>query len=71
MEKTELTAIEILQMIIKDEKYYTKCNPQYKASTAFRIVAAIKAGTCKPETEKRFFAAFGYQQSSMVKYLKS
>ncbi len=71
MQKNTFTAREIVDTIIKDDKYYNNCKPQYKPSTAFRIVAAIKAGTCKPDTERKFLLAFGYHVQSEVQYSKS
>lgn len=71
MEKEILTAKQIVEIITVDNKYYNRAKPQYKPSTAFRIVAAIKAGTCKSETERAFLNAFGYEVISEVTYQKN
>lgn len=72
MEKQLYTPIELVDQITKPIKYYTHAKPQIKSSTAARIVAAIKAGTCKPATQNAFFASFGYEcVNTEVKYQKA
>jgi hypothetical protein len=63
-----MTAIEAVKEITRQEKYYTHVKPPIPQSTAYRIVVAIKAGTCKPETEREFLSKFGYKVKSEVEY---
>lgn len=65
-----MNAIEAVKEIIKTDKYYTHSVPPMPQSTAYRIVVAIKAGTCKPETEREFLGKFGYNVQSEVDYEK-
>lgn len=65
-----MTAIEAVKEIIKVDKYYNYITPPMQQSTAYRIVVAIKAGTCKPETEREFLSKFGYKVKSEVDYEK-
>jgi hypothetical protein len=66
-----MTAIEAVNEIIKTPKYYTHANPPMVQSTAYRIVTSIKAGMSKPETEKAFLKAFGYEITSTIQYEKN
>lgn len=66
-----MSALECLTEILKLHKYYEHAKPKrYNPSTAFRIVEAIKEGTCKPETERAFLAAYGYAVISPIQYTK-
>lgn len=66
-----MTAIDAVKEITKQNKYYTHGVPALVQSTAHRIVVAIKAGVCKPETERDFLKRFGYVVKSEVQYTKA
>jgi hypothetical protein len=58
---------EVIAEITAEPKYYAgKCEQSYASNT----VRSIKAGTCKPDTEKAFFKLFGYTIISPVQYDK-
>lgn len=63
-----MTAIEALNEILKKPKFYTHATPPMMQSTAYRITTSIKAGMCKPETERTFLEKFGYSVQSEVQY---
>lgn len=65
-----MTALEAVNEIVKNEKYYTRTKPPTPQSTAYRIVVAIKAGTCKPETEREFLKKFGYVVDQPTQFKK-
>lgn len=63
-----MTAIQVVETITKVHKYYNYPKPPIKEGTASRIVRAIKNGSCKPETQKKFFARFGYYVATEADY---
>lgn len=65
------TAKEIVEELSQIPKFYTHAKPPIEQSTAYRIVVAIKAGVCKPQTEREFLSKFGYSVTQEVQYGKA
>jgi hypothetical protein len=63
--KKAMTKEEILHKITSTPKYYAGI---FEQSYASNTVKAIKAGTCKPETETKFFEALGYTIDAPAQY---
>lgn len=62
-----MTKEEVIQEITSKPKYYAGICEQAYASN---VIRAIKAGTCKPETEKVFFTMFGYEINTPALFKK-
>lgn len=66
-----MDAKQAVKEITSIDKYYNHVKPPIPQNTAYRIVVSIKAGTCKPETERKFLERFGYAVISEVDYQKA
>lgn len=60
-----MTKEEVLTKITTTPKYYAGI---FEQSYASNTVKAIKAGTCKPDTEAKFFEALGYTIEQPAQY---